>query len=221
MKLISSATVAAAVTAIATFSSVAVADRTIRCESKHHRYQHCPIDTHGYVRLTRQLSNADCRQGRTWDYDRRGIWVDDGCAAEFVVESRHHTEDHSDHKGAEAAAAVAALALIAVAAAASDDDHDRYRDTDYHHGGHSSYVPGWMIGEFSGYNLKYGADVSMHIKPDGRVKARVQGTKLTGYVNDQRLYIGEAEFYIDRAGDGFNTTQVGDRANQVHYRRDR
>jgi len=221
MKLIFPVTLAAIVSVAAVFPPVVLADQTIRCESRHHRYQKCPIDTHGYVRLTRQLSHADCRQGRTWDYDRRGIWVDDGCAAEFVVESRHHTSHHSDHKGQEAAAAVAALALIAVAAAASDDDHDRYRDEDYHHGGHSSYVPRWMIGDFAGYNLKYGAEVSMHINSDGRVKARVNGTKLKGYVNDERMYIGDAEFYIDRAGDGFNTTQVGDRSNQVHDHRDR
>jgi len=147
--------------------------------------------------------------------------VDEGCAAEFVVESRHHTSHHSDHKGQEAAAAVAALALIAAAAATSDDDHDRYRDDDYHHGGHSSYVPGWMVGDFVGYNLKYGSEVSMHIGSDGRARARVNGTTLKGYVNDERLYVGDAEFYVDRAGDGFNTTQLGDRSNQVHYHRDR
>jgi hypothetical protein len=42
---------------------------------------------------------------------------------------------------------------------------------------------------------------------------------LNGYVNDQRLYVGDAEFYLDRAGDGFNTTQVGDSSNRVHYSR--
>ena len=221
MKLIFPVTLAAVLSATTVFPAMVLADQTIRCESKHHRHQYCPIVTHGYVRLTRQLSHSDCRQGRSWDYDRRGIWVDEGCAAEFVVEDRHHTSHHSDHKGQGAAAAVAALALIAAAAAASDDEHDRYRDDDYHHGGHSSYVLGWMGGDFVGYNLKYGAQVSMHIRADGRARAQVNGTTLKGYVNDERLYIGDAEFYIDRAGDGFNTTQLGDRSNQVHYHRER
>ncbi len=42
---------------------------------------------------------------------------------------------------------------------------------------------------------------------------------LDGYVNDERLYIGDAQFYLDKAGSGFNTTQVGHSSNQVHYRR--
>lgn len=76
-----------------------------------------------------------------------------------------------------------------------------------------------MVGNFVGYNLKFGAEVGMRIDGDGRATARVNGSTLKGYVNDQRLYVGNAEFYIDRAGDGFNTTQVGDRSNQVHYHR--
>jgi len=51
------------------------------------------------------------------------------------------------------------------------------------------------------------------------VSARVNGVSLNAYVNDQRLYVGNTEFYIDRAGDGFNTVQVDDRSNKVHYSR--
>ena len=222
MKIRISITVSAVLLAAATFSSTVLADKIIRCESKNHQYKECRINTHGYVRLQKQTSRSKCIQGRTWDYDRRGIWVDDGCAGKFLVESRHHTSNHEDHKDSstgEAIAAVAALALIAAVASSSDDKHDRYNDNDYNHGGHSSYVPSWMVGDFSGYNLQYGSQVSMHISSDGRLRARVDGTKLTGYVNDERLYVGNAEFYIDRAGDGFNTVQVGDNSNKVHYSR--
>jgi len=220
MKFSIATTVSAILLAAATFSSPVLADQTIRCESQHNAYRQCRIDTHGYVRLSRQLSKTNCRQGQNWDYDRRGIWVDDGCRAEFVVEGRHHTSGHSDHTGEKAVAAAAAIALIAAAAASSSHDkHDRYNDDNYGHSGHSSYVPGWMIGDFSGYNLQYGSDVEMHISSDGRVSARVNGLRLTGYVNDERLYVGNAEFYIDRAGDGFNTVQVNDNSNKVHYSR--
>ena len=199
------------------------ADQVIRCESHNYNYRMCRVDTHGYVTLQRQLSRADCRQGRNWDYDRRGIWVDDGCAAEFLVEDRHHTSHHDDHKGEKAVAAVAAIALIAAAASsASKNKHeDRYHDDDYHHGGHSSYLPRWMIGHFKGYNTKFGATVRLNINDDGRAQAKVENTWLEGYVNDDRLFIGDAEFYIERAGDGFNTVQAGDRSNVVHYERDR
>lgn len=43
--------------------------------------------------------------------------------------------------------------------------------------------------------------------------------KLKGYVNDGRLHIGDAGFHIERAGDGFNSVQVGNRFNKVHYTR--
>ena len=197
------------------------ADTDIRCKSENYQYHMCRTDTHGYVRLVNQISNSECIKGRTWDYDRRGIWVDDGCSADFVVESRHHTENHEDHHGENAAAAVAAVALIAAAAAASHDNKhdDRYHDDDYHHGGHSSYLPNWMVGKFKGYNIQYGAEVRLGITKEGRAAANVQGTKLSGYVNDGRLYIGDAEFYIERAGEGFNTVQVGNRSNKVHYTR--
>ena len=202
-------------------STPVTADQRISCKSKDHQYRMCRVDTHGYVRLVKEHSRSKCFRGRTWDYDRRGIWVDDNCKADFVIESRHHTNDHKDHNGKNAIAAAAAIALIAaVASSASKNKHDdRYHDEDYGHSGHSSYLPRWMIGNFVGYNMKYGADVELDIAKDGRVKAYVQGSRLTGYVNDGRMYIGDAEFYLDRAGEGFNSVQAGDRNNKVHYSR--
>jgi hypothetical protein len=190
----------------------------ITCESRHHQYNTCPIQSHGYVTLKRQTSKAACTKGRTWDYDQRGIWVDDNCKGEFEVETRHHTKGHSDHNGEKAVAAAAAIAIIAaVASSSGDDKNSRYNDDNYHGSRHSSYVPHWMVGDFEGYNMKHGSEVSMHISDDGRMKGRVDGVTLHGYINDERLYVGNVEFYVDRAGDGFNTIQVGDTSNKVHY----
>lgn len=210
----------AVILATSVYSPPVTANDIITCESKNHKYKTCPIQSHGYVTLRRQTSRTACIQGRTWDYDRRSIWVDDNCKGEFEVETRHHTKDHSDHSGGNAIAAAAAIAIIAaVAGSSKDDKNSRYNDDDYHGSRQSSYVPHWMIGDFKGYNMKYDSEVSMHISDDGRVKGRVKGTTLHGYINDERLYVGNAEFYVSRAGDGFNTTQVGDRSNQVHYTR--
>jgi hypothetical protein len=221
MKIVVKLFVCIAVIGATLISTPVSADQRVSCKSRDHQYKMCRADTHGYVRLVKQHSRADCTQGKTWDYDRRGIWVDDNCVADFVIETRHHTNGHSEHKGGNAIAAVAAVALIAaVAASASDNKHDdRYHDDDYHHGGHSSYLPSWMTGKFKGYNMQYGSEVKLVIQEDGRVKAVVDGVKLQGYVNDQRLYVGDAEFYIERAGDGFNTVQAGNRSNKVHYTR--
>jgi Protein of unknown function (DUF3011) len=57
----------------------------IYCASDNGRLNYCSADTRGGVRLVRQRSDSPCVAGRTWGYDRRGIWVDRGCRAEFVT----------------------------------------------------------------------------------------------------------------------------------------
>ena len=59
--------------------------QVIRCESNDGRSQRCAVDTRGGVQLVRKLSSSDCIQGRSWSYDNNGIWVSDGCRAEFSV----------------------------------------------------------------------------------------------------------------------------------------
>ncbi len=59
---------------------------TVTCESDDYDYKHCKAPVwEGSVRLTRQLSNTSCVQGKTWGQNNDGIWVDKGCRAEFAV----------------------------------------------------------------------------------------------------------------------------------------
>jgi len=55
----------------------------ITCSSDDGRRNYCNADTRDGVRMVRQRSDAACRQGSTWGYDHRGIWVDRGCRADF------------------------------------------------------------------------------------------------------------------------------------------
>lgn len=64
--------------------------RAVRCESVNNRYQHCPMDTRGGVGFNKQLSESRCVQGSTWGYDSRGVWVTQGCRAEFSTGSDGH-----------------------------------------------------------------------------------------------------------------------------------
>jgi hypothetical protein len=59
----------------------------VRCESRDYRDNYCPVNTRGGVRLLRQVSRSPCWEGETWGYDRRGIWVTQGCAADFEIGS--------------------------------------------------------------------------------------------------------------------------------------
>jgi hypothetical protein len=59
--------------------------RVVTCESRDNRYEYCRVRTRGDVRVRRQLSRDSCRPGSSWGFDRDGIWVADGCRAEFEV----------------------------------------------------------------------------------------------------------------------------------------
>lgn len=59
--------------------------RSVRCESNSSRTVRCNMDTRGGVRVLRKLSRSSCIQGRSWGYDRSGVWVSGGCRAEFQI----------------------------------------------------------------------------------------------------------------------------------------
>ena len=56
---------------------------TINCSSNDGKRNYCSADTSRGVTLVRQISGSACIQGSTWGYDRRGVWVDRGCRADF------------------------------------------------------------------------------------------------------------------------------------------
>lgn len=58
---------------------------TITCSSNNGKRVYCNADTRRGVRMVRQISGSACIQDSTWGYDQRGIWVDRGCRAEFII----------------------------------------------------------------------------------------------------------------------------------------
>lgn len=65
-------------------------DIVVRCGSPRYNYNMCQVDTGRGSRVTlrRQLSDTRCIEGRNWGWNRAGVWVDQGCSGEFVVERR-------------------------------------------------------------------------------------------------------------------------------------
>lgn len=57
----------------------------IYCASDDMHRNWCPVDTRGGVRLVRKRSDSACVWGSTWGYDRKGVWVDRGCRADFEI----------------------------------------------------------------------------------------------------------------------------------------
>jgi hypothetical protein len=57
----------------------------ILCASEPGERQFCSADTSAGVALVRSMGKAPCLRGDTWDYDRNGITVSDGCSGAFAA----------------------------------------------------------------------------------------------------------------------------------------
>jgi hypothetical protein len=72
---------------------------TFRCESNDGRARECRAGG-GDVQLVRQLSRAACIEGRTWGQRRDGVWVSDGCRAEFrIIDGFYGNQGHGAGHG--------------------------------------------------------------------------------------------------------------------------
>ena len=63
-------------------------EQRVKCESRDGRRNTCDVNLRGYrIADVREISRTDCDIGRNFGYDDRGVWVDDGCRAEFTFVS--------------------------------------------------------------------------------------------------------------------------------------
>jgi hypothetical protein len=118
----------------------------IECRSSGYRYSYCPADTDNRVDLIRQSSGSSCDYGRSWGYDNRGIWVDNGCAATFRYgrDGRHGGND-----AGKVIAGVAAVAILGAILSSNNDRRDRDDRNDHRDDGarwSAARVPGWAVG---------------------------------------------------------------------------
>ncbi len=63
----------------------------LTCASKLGERQYCPANTTAGVLLARSLGEAPCLLGKSWGYDDAGVWVSDGCVADFIVAAQATT----------------------------------------------------------------------------------------------------------------------------------
>lgn len=57
----------------------------ITCDSNDHRLRRCNVSIRRDARLIRQTSRNACVEGRSWGWDRDGVWVNGGCRGQFQV----------------------------------------------------------------------------------------------------------------------------------------
>ncbi len=67
------------------FALAASAQQTIKCESNNGSRIYCGSFAANQVTMDRQISGSPCVRGSTWGVDNRGLWVDRGCRATFIV----------------------------------------------------------------------------------------------------------------------------------------
>jgi hypothetical protein len=62
----------------------------VNCGSPQYGYGFCAVDVGGggRVSIRRRTSDSQCIEGRSWGWNRGGIWVDKGCSADFEVDRR-------------------------------------------------------------------------------------------------------------------------------------
>jgi hypothetical protein len=60
-------------------------DRIVNCSSDNGKRNWCDAGGSRNIRIARQISGSACIQNQTWGVDRRGLWVDRGCRADFSV----------------------------------------------------------------------------------------------------------------------------------------
>jgi hypothetical protein len=117
---------------LATTPFSAVAEQTVYCSSESFRYNFCRANTHGGVRLQQQLSNSRCKYTRDWGYENEGIWVDNGCKANFVVGSQHehkHQKNDDVSTGAIIDGAIAIAPISALLGTHSDFDKEKKNES--------------------------------------------------------------------------------------------
>jgi len=60
----------------------------LTCSSEDGRRHYCESDIQGEAVMLRQRSGSPCQKDYSWGNDRRGIWVDHGCRADFQLKGR-------------------------------------------------------------------------------------------------------------------------------------
>ena len=114
------------------------AETVVRCDSRGGR-KVCPADTRGGVSLRYQYSSEGCWQNDTWGFEAQGIWVSNGCRADFTVGAPPPPKPQSANsdKSSDAIAGllIGALAGAAITAAVTNNNNDNNwdRGDDYDH----------------------------------------------------------------------------------------
>ncbi|MCB2017090.1 MAG: DUF3011 domain-containing protein [Hydrogenophaga sp.] len=180
----------------------------IRCESDSYRYRYCPAQTDNRVNMIRQLSKSSCQQNYSWGYDRGGVWVDKGCAAEFRIGGGREGLSRGEKN---ALGVVAGLAILgAIANNNSNSNHNPPPDRD---------VYPWAVGSFNGFDTYENTSVQINILPGGNLSGYAGNGNFSGFVRGTHMNAGRHSFRISQQGNGFMAVDERDGNHRVFFQR--
>ena len=180
----------------------------ITCGSNNNNYNYCRVNTGNNVRLERKLSFSSCNYGYDWGYDGRGIWVNNGCRAEFSYGGS------SGKTAAIAGTAVLGGLVLAAAIAAKrkkdaekKSEEEESSNNDNWDSGHE-YVPSYLVGVFRGWNPNLNAYSDLTVGPSGAISIRnSNGRYENGRYDNGFIRLPWGRYEVERDGDGFMARQ--------------
>lgn len=114
--------------------AICVAQTVVRCESTNGQRKYCRASTAGGVALRYQYSSEGCWKDDTWGYDGGGIWVTNGCRADFTLgaapRQNTNTSSSSNDKliGGLIMGGLAGLAIGTAVANRNNNNNNYYND---------------------------------------------------------------------------------------------
>ena len=165
----------------------------VPCASADQQYQYCPVRTGMQVTLERQRSRWPCRQGKTWGYDPNGIWVTQGCAADFRV-------------GGPATGAGPDQGIGPVRPGLPPPRP----------------MPGatrtrWAGSTYVGFDPGAPGEMRLTVDGEGRVQGSLGGHRFTGQITDTWLQTDRTRFRLQVSGTGFLATDERNPRHRIQF----
>jgi hypothetical protein len=200
------------------------------CESQNYGYRYCPaFSIDEGVMLARQISREECVKDRTWGHDRHGVWVKDGCRAEFDHrhsskrwhKDRHrHWDHHSSDELAATLGIIGGLALLGIILGSEGNNQPPppYYPESYENRLYS--MPDRLIGTFRGYSDFYKETMEINIAPSGIIDGYLAENKIYGiYYNRDEIILNSNIYLVEYTSEGFIARQKDNYNNQIYLKK--
>lgn len=205
--------------------SVRKNNNEVYCASPYRRNHKCKIKIRGKVRLIHEFSSHACHFGKSWGFNRKGIWVNKGCTGLFrilpfptAIQSQSIRCESYELSRRYCKAPFPGDVQLAVNLAHTDC----IPETDWgydkkgiwvnngcsakfkvFHRGNPNQIPGWLLGNFVGRDKGNRLKLFVAIHPYGISKAKINDTYVYAELNGDILGLNGVSYVIKKVDNGF------------------